>query len=294
MQNISCCPDLMSENTRKITFHEYLRVCDKGKSSCRTENKLCMFIFTIQLAMISAAINDFIMEAARKKAADYFKHCHVVGGFLVSVLNDSLGDFSLSLCCYCFFLHYYSWSVSCFGVQSCLGFCLLVLQRHGLFSVLILFCCCSCFHLSCFLFNFESSSSCLASGLCVCPITSTCRPHRPRCQILVYNFSLDVSLFILFSHWFLCSPDYLVWTISCFVFILASALLVSQLFYWALPEPTLNVGGLWIHLRANLQFLYKHIKCLNLPWLWVWGTDSQIYSFYNIAANTLLDSFGGL
>lgn len=81
LQNISCCPDLMSENTKKITFHEYLRVLHKGKSSCRTENKLCMFIFTIQLAMISAAINDFIMEAARKKAADYFKHCHVVGGF---------------------------------------------------------------------------------------------------------------------------------------------------------------------------------------------------------------------
>lgn len=50
LQNISCCPDLMSENTKKITFHEYLRVLHKGKSSCRTENKLCMFIFTIQLA----------------------------------------------------------------------------------------------------------------------------------------------------------------------------------------------------------------------------------------------------
>lgn len=33
-----------------------------------------MFIFTIQLAMIGAAINDFITEAARKKAVDYFKH----------------------------------------------------------------------------------------------------------------------------------------------------------------------------------------------------------------------------
>lgn len=86
MQNISCCPALMSENTTKIALHEYLRVFHKGKSSCRTENKLCMFIFNIQLAMIRAANNDFIMEAARKKAVDNFKHwyylSHVVGGFV--------------------------------------------------------------------------------------------------------------------------------------------------------------------------------------------------------------------
>lgn len=157
-----------------------------------------------------------------------------------------------------------------FGVQSCLGFCFLVLQRRGLFSVLILFSCWSCFHLSCFLCNFESSSSCLAWGLCVCLSNYLhLGPCRPRCQyhVLVYNLGLDVFLFILFSHWFLCSPDYLVWTIFCFVFIIASALLVSQWFYWSLPVPALNIGGLWIHIRANL--IQNNIKHLNLQCLWV-------------------------
>lgn len=154
MQNISCCPDLMSENTKKITFHEYLWVFHKGKSSCRTENKLCMFIFTIQLAKISVAIDDYY-GSSKKKGCGLFQTLPCsMWVFWFQFLNDSLGvsvsEFMLLLPSFA----YYSWSVSCFGVQSCLGFCLLVLQHHSLFSVLILFCCCSCFCSSCFLFNF--------------------------------------------------------------------------------------------------------------------------------------------
>lgn len=67
MQNISYCPHLMPENTNKITFHEYLQLFHKYKSSCKTKKKWYTFVFTIQLAMISGGIRDFIMEAATKK-----------------------------------------------------------------------------------------------------------------------------------------------------------------------------------------------------------------------------------
>lgn len=134
------------------------------------------------------------------------------------------------------------------------------MQCHALFSVLIIFCCCSCFHLSCFLFNFESSRLALnvCVCVCVCPITSTQGHVHPVVSIR--------SLFILFAWMF--SFHSLLPLIPLFprlpgsghllLFIIASALLASQLFYWTFPVPALNVGGLWIHFRANLQFLYKH------------------------------------
>lgn len=126
MQNISCCPDVMSVNIKKTTFHEYLPVFHKGKSSCRMEEELCMFVFTIQLATISATINYFIMEAARKKAVDYFKHwyylSHVVGVFFwFQFLNDLLGVSLSEFMPLLPFVHYYSWSVSCFWCSIMLG-----------------------------------------------------------------------------------------------------------------------------------------------------------------------------
>lgn len=146
------------------------------------------------------------------------------------------------------------------------------------------FCCWSFFHLSRFLFNFESS--------CVWLFTQLPPPKAMYTPLSVSDpclyFLPGCFLFILFSHWFLCSPDYLVLTwFSYFVFIIASAISVSKLFYWT-KVPALNVGGLWIHCRANLQFSYKHsIESPNLHWLQLWGrTLAKTHHICNIAAHT--------
>lgn len=101
-------------------------------------------------------------------------------------------------------------------------------ECHDLFSILILFVVDLFFHLSRFLFNFESS--------CVWLFTQLPPPKAMYTLLSVSDpclYFLPGCFFILSSHWFLCSPDYLVLTwFSYFAVIIASAILVSKFFYW--------------------------------------------------------------
>lgn len=139
-----------------------------------------------------------------------------------------LGFLSRSLCLYFLCFCSYSWSSSCFGIQECLDLCLLVLWVSRFIFYIKCFCCWSFFHLCRFLFNFESS--------CVWLFTQLPPPKAMYTLLSISDpclYFLPGCFFILFSHWFLCSPDYLVLTwFSYFVFIIASAISVSKFFYW--------------------------------------------------------------